>query len=399
LNRVKTRIAVNRKPIPLSVPQISGNEWKYVKECLDTGWVSSVGSYVNRFENELARYTGAKYAVATLNGTSALHTSLMLSDIDEGDEVIVPTVTFIAPVNAVKYIGATPVFIDCDNYLNIDINKLIDFFKNECYYNKGRLINKETKSAIKAIIPVHVFGNPVNIEPIIDLASKYNLMVIEDAAEAIGSYYRSGKYMNKKTGTIGDFGCYSFNGNKIITTGGGGMIVTDNPKYAAKAKYLTNQAKDDPLRYIHDEIGYNYRMTNVLAAIGCAQLEQIDRYIEIKRQNFLAYKEAISTIEGLSLIDESEYGFSNFWHYSLLVDKKRYGTSRDLLMDRLSGKNIQSRPLWMPNHLQLKYKSCQAYAIEKAGYYYENILNIPCSTSLSAGEVERVIEVLKNGCS
>ena len=385
------------KKIPLSVPSIQGNEWRYVKECLDTGWVSSKGSYVSRFEADIARYTGAKYAVACANGTSALHICLILSRVKEQDEVIVPTVTFVAPVNAIRYVGARPSFMDCDDYLNIDTEKLAEFFEKECYFTGKDLVNKKSKSRIKAIIPVHIFGNPVNIEPIMRLACKYNLKVIEDATESLGSYYTKGRYKNRKAGTIGDFGCYSFNGNKIITTGGGGMIVTDNPEYAQRAKYLTTQAKDDSVRYIHNEIGYNYRMTNVQAAIGCAQLEQIDNYIKIKRNNFMVYREAVSDIKGLDLIGEPDYGFSNFWYYSLLVDKEAYSINRDELMSRLSEDNIQSRPLWKLNHLQLPYKDCQTYRIKRANDYYDRILNIPCSVSLIKENIEKVIKVLKNG--
>ncbi len=387
---------MSKKSIPLSVPSIQGNEWKYVKECLDAEWVSSKGSYVSKFESDIARYAGTEYAVACSNGTSALHISLILSGVVEHDEVIIPTVTFVAPVNTVRYVGARPIFMDCDDYLNIDIDKLTEFCNRECDFTGKELINKKSKSRIKAIIPVHIFGNPVNIEPLMDLAYKYNLKVIEDATESLGSYYTGGRYNNKKTGTIGDFGCYSFNGNKIITTGGGGMIVTNNQEYAQKAKYLTTQAKDDSLRYIHNEIGYNYRMTNVQAAIGCAQLEQIDNYIEIKRNNFMAYRKAVSDIEGLDLIGEPDYGFSNFWHYSLLVDEKEYGCSRDELIQRLSDNNIQSRPLWRLSHLQQPYEDFGAYKINRALYYQKRVLSIPCSVGLKEEHIRKVISVLKN---
>ena len=387
---------MSKKFIPLSVPSIQGNEWKYVKECLDAEWVSSKGSYVSRFEADLTQYAGVKHAVACSNGTSALHISLILSEVEEHDEVIVPTVTFIAPVNTVRYVRATPIFMDCDDCLNIDVDKLTEFCDEECDFTGKELINKKSGATIKAIIPVHVFGNPVNIAPLMDLAYKYNLKVIEDAAESLGSYYIGGKYNNKKTGTIGDFGCYSFNGNKIITTGGGGMIVTNNQEYAQKAKYLTTQAKDDSLRYIHNEIGYNYRMTNVQAAIGCAQLEQIEKYIRIKRENFLLYKEKIKNMKGLDLIGEPNYGFSNFWHYSLLIDEEEYGCSRDELIQRLSRNNIQSRPLWRLNHLQQPYKDSRAYKINRALYYQERILSIPCSIMMKNQQIGKVISILKN---
>ena len=387
---------MNDNFIPLSVPSLKGNELKYLTECVETEWVSSAGSYVDRFAEEIAAYTGSKYAISTSSGTAALHISLILAGIMPDEEVIVPTVTFIAPINTIKYMGARPVFMDCDEYLNIDVEKFADFCQNECEFSKGILINKSTKAAIKAVMPVHVFGNPVNMQILMDIANKYNLAVIEDATESLGSSYRSGKYKNKNTGSIGGLGCYSFNGNKIITSGGGGMIVTDNLEYANSARYLTNQAKDDDVRYIHNKVGYNYRMTNLQAAVGCAQLEQLERYICIKRKNFSIYKEAIDNMEGLDLIGEPAYGFSNFWHYSLLVDKEKFGMDKDNLMGFLSKKGIQTRPLWQLNHMQRPYKGYQAYRIERAFYYYDRLLNMPCSVSLNNVDIKRVIEAIRN---
>lgn len=384
------------KIIPLSVPSLKGNEFKYVKECIDTEWVSSAGSYVDKFAGEMARYAGTKYAVACSSGTAALHVSLMLIGVEEGDEVIVPDVTFIAPVNTVRYVDAHPVFMDCDDYLNIDSDKLARFCEDECDFTGGKLINKVSRARVRAIVPVHIFGNPVNMDRIMDLAEKYGLKVIEDATESVGSYYREGKYAGRKTGTVGDIGCYSFNGNKIITTGGGGMIVTDDPEYAHRADYLTNQAKDDTIRYVHNEIGYNYRMNNIQAAIGCAQLEKIEEYVNIKRKNFSLYKKALDGIEGLDLIGEPPYGFSNFWYYSLLVDKERYGLDREELMEKLDENGIKTRPLWQLNHRQIPYKDCQSYSIEKADYYHERLLNIPCSVGIKTEDIERVLEVMKD---
>ncbi|MCK4826699.1 aminotransferase class I/II-fold pyridoxal phosphate-dependent enzyme, partial [bacterium] len=254
--------------IPLSVPSIQGNEWKYIKECLDSEWVSSAGKYVDKFEEEICRYTGAKYAVACVNGTAALHVSLKLVGVQPADEVIVPTLTFIAPVNVVRYLNAEPIFMDADDYYNIDAQKTIQFIKNESEFRNGFTYNKKTGKRISAIIPVHVFGNAVNLEELIPICKKRNIKIIEDATESLGTAYTKGKFAGKHTGTIGDIGCFSFNGNKIITTGGGGMIVTNNPGYAQKARYLTTQAKDDKIHYIHNDIGYNYRLTNIQAALG-----------------------------------------------------------------------------------------------------------------------------------
>ncbi|NQT32339.1 MAG: LegC family aminotransferase [Candidatus Omnitrophica bacterium] len=387
---------MTEKIIPLSVPSLKGNEFKYVKECIDTEWVSSAGSYVDKFAKEMASYAGTKYAIACSSGTAALHTALILTGVEAGDEVIVPDVTFIAPVNTVRYVGANPVFIDCDDYLNIDADKLASFCEEECDFTGEKLINKTSGARVRAIIPVHIFGNPAEMERIMDLAVKYGLKVTEDATESVGSYYREGKYAGRKTGSVGDIGCYSFNGNKIITTGGGGMIVTNNPEYAQKADYLTNQAKDDTVRYVHNETGYNYRMNNIQAAIGCAQLEKIEEYIDTKRKNFNIYKDALADIDGLELVEEPSYGFSNFWYYSLLVDKEKYGLNREELMKKLDESGIQTRPLWQLNHRQMPYKDCQAYSIEKAEHYYDRLLNIPCSVGLKPEDIKRVLGVMKD---
>lgn len=385
----------NTKNIPLSVPVTCGNEWKYVKECLDTGWVSSIGGFVDKFEQDISRYLRSRFAIACSSGTSALHISLILAGVGAGDEVIVPTITFIAPVNAVRYVGGRPVFMDCDDYLNIDVDKLEEFCQNECDFVNGKLINKRSKARIKAIIPVHVFGNPVNVERIMGISSRFNLKVIEDAAESLGSYYKRGEYKGKMTGSVGYVGCLSFNGNKIITTGGGGMIVTNIEKHYEKAKYLTTQAKDDPRFYIHNEIGYNYRMTNLQAALGCAQLEQITKFLKIKRKNYEIYRKYIDQIDGLTLIGEPEYGFSNFWLYTLVIDKEKYGLSRDELMNKLLVNNIESRPLWLSNHLQKPYAGFQNYKIEKANTISKKILNIPSSITLSNDDIYEVVKILK----
>ena len=286
------------KRLPLSIPNIRGNEWRYVKECLDTGWVSSAGSFVDDFEEGIASYLGSRHAISCVNGTAALHIALLISGIGPGDEVIVPTVTFIAPVNAVRYAGADPVFMDCDDYLNMDAEKTVEFLRKECRLRGGRLYNRKSEKRLSAILPVHVFGNPVDIEPLMAIAARYGLKVIEDATESLGSRYIKGRYKGRMSGAVGDIGCLSFNGNKIITTGGGGMLVTNNKKTAGIARYLTTQAKDDPVKYIHNSLGYNYRLSNIQAALGLAQLEMIDEFIGIKRANLASYDRHIRGIKG-----------------------------------------------------------------------------------------------------
>jgi len=381
--------------ISLSAPFFNGNEWKYVKECIDTGWVSSAGKYVEKFEKAVCAFTGAKYAVACMNGTVGLQIALQLAGVGVNNEVIVPTLTFIATVNVVRYLNAEPVFMDCDDFMNIDPEKIAEFCEKECKMDCEGLRNKTSGRIIKAIIPVHIFGNPCDMPRIMEIAKKYNLKVIEDATESMGSYYSEGTYKNKFTGTIGDIGVYSFNGNKIITTGGGGMIITNDKKLAEKARYLITQAKDDPVRYIHNEIGYNFRMTNIQAALGVAQLEQLNDFIERKRRNYEVYKRELRDVEGITLLGIPKGTRPNYWLYSLIVEKEKYGLERDKLMQKLEEEGIQTRPIWYLNHLQKPYLSNQSYKIEKAFFFLQRVLNIPSSSNLSEKEIKRVVRSIK----
>ncbi|NFO91068.1 LegC family aminotransferase [Clostridium botulinum] len=383
-----------KKIIPLSVPNLKGNEKKYVLDAIDEEWVSTGGKYINKFEEEIAKYLNVNGAVACQSGTAGLHLSLILSGVCEGDEVIVPTLTFIAAVNPVKYIGANPIFMDCDDSLTIDVEKLEKFCKEECKLVNGILINNKSKRHIKAIVVVHVFGNIANMEKLMEIAKKYNLKVVEDATEALGSKFKNGLYNGKYAGTVGDFGVYSFNGNKIITTGGGGMIVAKDDELLSKAKYLSTQAKDDVLYYIHNEIGYNYRMTNLQGALGMGQLEQLDKFISIKKENYEFYKSNIEKIKGLSLLKFSDDIKPNYWFYSLVIGNE-YPLKRDELIKYLLSKGIQSRPIWGLIQDQKPYTKCEVYDVKKAKYYIDKIINIPCSTNLKKDDIDIVIEALK----
>ncbi len=385
-----------KKFIPLSVPNLKGNELKYVVDAVEKEWVSTGGAYINEFEDGIAKYLNVESAVACQSGTAGIHLSLILSGVDAGDEVIVPTLTFIAAVNPVRYIGGDPIFMDCDDSLTMDANKLKMFCEEECEFIGGKLINKLNRKHIKAIIVVHVFGNSVNIERIMDIAQKYNLKVIEDATEALGTKFISGKYIGKYAGTIGDFGVYSFNGNKIITTGGGGMIVSNHPELLAKGKYLSTQAKDDELYYIHDEIGYNYRMTNLQAALGVAQLEQLDKFIEIKKKNYELYNNGLKNTKGLTMLDFNNNIQPNYWFYSLLINNDIYPLRVKEIIPYLKEKNIQVRPIWNLIHTQKPYRESRAYKIDRANYYLENVINIPCSSNLTEEEVNYVINALNS---
>lgn len=387
---------MNNKQIPLSIPNLSLDILENVKETIETGWVSTGGRFITEFEEKVAKYVGVDRAVSCQSGTAGLHLALRVLGIMPGDEVIVPTLTFIAAVNPVRYLGAEPVFMDCDATLNMDMEKLESFLENECKFIKGKVINRKTQRTIKAIVVVHVFGNPANMEKLMELSEKYNLKVIEDATEALGSYFLTGKYVNQHCGTIGDIGVYSFNANKIITTGGGGMIVSHNQELLEKVAFLSVQAKTDSLYYIHDEIGYNYRMTNIQAAFGVDQIDRLEGFIETKIKNYKLYKKEIGKIEGLIFLPFRLDTRANHWFYSLVVDFKKYGMDRDQLLKKLDQQGVQTRPLWGLIHKQKPYLKNQGYYIEKAYDYERDLLNIPCSSNLSREDVMIVVGKLKN---
>ena len=379
---------MSEKFIPLSVPNLKGNERKYVSHAVETEWVSTGGPYVNEFEEKIAEYVHAKGAVSCQNGTSGIHTALLVAGVTKEDAVIVPALTFIAAVNPVKYIGAYPVFMDCDDSLCVDPQKVKEYCEQECEFLDNKLYDKKSGKQVKALIVVHVFGNMADMEALLGIAEKYNLILIEDATEAIGTYYTEGTLKGKYAGTIGDIGVYSFNGNKIITTGGGGMIVSDKEEYLKHAKHLTTQAKSDELYYTHDEIGYNYRMTNLQAALGLAQLEQLEDFIKRKKENYLHYERLIGNIEGLRILPFREGIRSNHWFYALYCDGETY--DRDRMIAYLAENKIQSRPIWGLIHQQKPYEGSYAYKIEKAADYWRHVVNIPCSTSLTSEDVEHV---------
>lgn len=378
--------------VPLIEPEIRGNEWNYVKECLDTSWVSSVGSYVDRFEKCVAERAGVTYAIATVNGTAALHIALMLAGVERDDEVLVSSLTFIAPANTIRYLGAWPVFIDAEpEYWQIDPQALADFLQNHCAWNGTELRNRQTGRRVKGLLPVHILGHPADLDPILEIAAKYSLPVIEDATEGLGA-----KYRGRALGGVGDIGCFSFNGNKLITTGGGGMIVTSNPEWAARARYLTTQAKDDPVEYAHNAVGYNYRLTNVLAAIGCAQFEQLDSYISAKRKIAQRYQEGLASLPGIGLPQEAEWALSTFWMYTILVDAEVSGIDSRRLLHKLAEQNIQTRPLWQPLHRSKAHASSVGPPCPVSDRLYNQAISLPCSVGLSASSQDRVIEAISH---
>ena len=298
------------KKIFLSEPSFCGNEKKYLNDCIDSGWVSSAGNYVDQFEESIARYTGVKHAIAMVNGTAAIHLALKIAGVQPGHEVIAPTLTFIAPINAISYLGAEPVFMDSDSVFNIDTEKTIDFLDTKVKYQNGHNINKDTGNIIKAILPVHIFGTTIDLAELVSICKDRGIAVIEDASESLGSFIGSDRV---HSGTIGDIGCISFNGNKIITCGGGGMILTDSDEYAHQARYLSTQAKDDSFFFLHNEVGFNYRLTNIQAALGQAQFENFSNIKSAKEKIHNFYHNLFSSNDNIELISPDKKIESNYW--------------------------------------------------------------------------------------
>ena len=379
--------------IPLSIPNFEGNEKKYVNEALDAGWVSTGGAYITKLEQSMAKFLQVENVAACQSGTSALHLSMVEAGIKPGDVVLVPPVTFIAAVNPVKYQFATPVFIDCDDSFCMDPIKLKEFCETQCTFAEGVL--RYEGRMVKALVVVHVFGNMADMEAIMDIAAKYNIIVVEDATEALGTRYTEGKYAGKYAGTIGNFGCYSFNGNKIITTGGGGAITARNPKVVDHIRFLSTQAKTDPHYYIHDEIGYNYRMTNLQAALGVAQMEELPKFIRRKQRNYELYKELFKDFKLAELRHFREGTSSNKWFYSLNIDRSKITATMREIITTLHDKGIETRAIWGLINEQKPYEGEVTYKLEKAPYYAARILNIPSSTQITEEEIRYVAVTVK----
>lgn len=380
--------------IPLSIPNIHGNEIKYVDDALRQGWVSTGGAYIKEFERKLADFLHVQNVAACQSGTSAIHLSLVEAGVKPGDVVIVPPLTFIAAVNPVKYQFATPVFIDCDDSFCMDPIKLKDFCESECVFDGNVL--KYKGSVVKAIIVVHVFGNMADMISIMKIADKYKIKVIEDSTEALGTYYIEGEFCGKYAGTIGDFGAYSFNGNKIITTGGGGAVTSKNVCEVDHMRYLSTQAKDDPHFYIHNEIGYNYRMTNLQASVGVAQMEELPGFIKTKNDNFELYQSEFEGFKYAKLIPFRTGVASNKWFYSLLINRQYIHTSLRDIIQALEASGIQTRAIWGLINEQKPFIYEATYELEKAPYYANRIINIPSSTQITVEEIKYVAEQIRN---
>ncbi|MHB1016846.1 MAG: LegC family aminotransferase [Coriobacteriia bacterium] len=384
-----------RRGVALSMPVVGRNEYAYIDACLDSGWLAS-GAFITRFEDAVCELTGAKHTVACQSGTAAIQVTLQVAGVGRDDEVIVPALTFIATVNPVAYLGAHPVFVDCDDFMNMDPDAVAAFLESECERAAdGRIFNRATGRRVAAVLPVHVFGNPCDIERLEALARDWGLPLVEDAAESLGATWTEGAFAGRHTGTVGRAGCLSFNGNKIITTGGGGMILTDDAAFAERARHLMTQAKSDPVRFVHDEVGYNYRMTNVQAAIGVAQLETLAERIDCKHRNRDLYAALLADVAGIKILGSPEGTAPNYWFYSALVDRGVFGMDREALMLGLAERGIQTRPVWRLNHLQEPYRAERACETPRAEWFWERVLNLPCTHTLSSDDIEFVCDAIR----
>jgi perosamine synthetase len=360
---------------------------------LDTGWVSSVGPFVTRLERWAAGHFSAEGAVAVASGTAALHVALLLAGVQPDDEVVLPTLTFIAPANAVRYVGAWPVFIDAEpDYWQMDSAEFERFLSHGCRREADRLVNITTGRRVRAVVPVNVVGHPCDMDAIVTLAHDAGLVVIEDATESLGSQYKG-----RPAGLLGDIGCLSFNGNKIVTAGGGGLIVTRERALADRARYLTTQAKDDPLEYVHGEIGYNYRLTNVSAAIAVAQVQRLDEFVATRRRIAERYASAFAAVSGIGFMSEAPWAESNCWLSSIVVDEEAYGRDSRSLLHELAAAGIHARPLWQPMHRSPAHGASSEPREWVADRLNREVLSLPSSASLVDEDQDRVVEIIASG--
>lgn len=366
-------------PVPLHEPRFAGREWEYTKTCLDSTFVSSVGKFVDRFESDICEFTGAAHAVAVVNGTEALHVALLLAGVQEGDEVLVPALTFVATANAVRYCDAIPHFVDCDEMtLGVDPASLRDWLGWVAEVRSGVCVNKRTGRPIRAMVPMHVFGHPCNLDGLMAVSRDFGLQMVEDAAESLGS-----TYYGRHTGTFGLLGTLSFNGNKIITSGGGGAILTNDHALAVRAKHLTTTAKlAHRWAFEHDEVGFNYRMPNINAALGCAQLENISSFLESKRQLFERYLAVFQHIPEVRLIKEPAGCKSNYWLQTLVLDESNAGI-RDGVLEATNRAGYMTRPAWGLMHRQPMFSACQRMRLDVAENMERRLINIPSSAGLA----------------
>ncbi|MEB3293439.1 MAG: DegT/DnrJ/EryC1/StrS family aminotransferase [Synechococcales bacterium] len=371
---------MTHKPIYLSAPHMGDRELTYVLDAFDSNWIAPLGPQVDAFEREFAQKVGSGYAAATSSGTAALHLALRLLGVQAGDEVFCSTLTFVATANPITYLGAIPVFIDSDRTSwNMDPQRL-----TEALHYRARIGRLP-----KAVIVVHLYGQSADLDPILDICGQYNIPVVEDAAESLGATYR-----DRQPGTLGTMGIYSFNGNKIITTSGGGMLVSDDAVLIEKARFLATQARDPAPHYQHSEIGYNYRMSNVLAGIGRGQLQVLDDRVAARRRNCHLYKQFLQGLPGIEFMPEVDYGISTRWLTCILVDAARFGCDRETIRLALAAQRIEARPAWKPLHLQPAFAHCEAIGGQVAELIFERGLCLPSGSNLTLTDLQRVTQVI-----
>jgi dTDP-4-amino-4,6-dideoxygalactose transaminase len=377
---------MSESSIPLAIPSLGGNAAKYLQECLDTNFVSSVGPFVQRFEDECAAFIGGRHGVACSNGTAAIHVALRVAGVGRDDEVLVSDFTFVATVNPIAYLGARPVLVDADaETWNIAPDLVIEELDQRA---------RSGKKMPAAVLVAHILGLPADLEPIREACLTHGVALVEDAAEALGAEYTSGPLAGRQVGTVGLLGCFSFNGNKIITTGGGGMIVTNDSGLAKRAKHLTTQARVPGPDYIHDEIGYNYRLTNLAAALGVSQLELLSSFISRKREIAKRYNDAFRGLAGITLPPSPSWAAPTYWLYSMLVDSRIAGIDRPTFQKKLRDAGIDTRSLWVPSHQMPFYRDAKVLRGDVGDDIFEKGLSLPCSVSLTNEEQTRVIDAV-----
>ncbi len=382
--------------IAINKPNIFGNEYKYIKNSIKNGWLASVGKNVFKFEKNIAKFTKSKYSVSCNSGTSALHIALKIF-VKNNDEVLVPSITFISTINSINYNNCYPVFMDVNDSFNIDEKKTIEFLKKNTFQKNKICLNKKTKRKISAIVIVSVWGIPPQVNKLINECKKRNIKIIEDATEALGSFYKNGKFKGKHAGTLGDIGCYSFNGNKIITTGGGGMIVSNNKKLILKSKYFINQCKDDATNYVHNEIGYNYRLSSLQASLGLAQLKKLNLIIKKKVKIYNYYRKKLINLKKFSLFQFPDHSKNNHW-INILNIKSEIKNSLNLknkLLKKFKINGIEARSIWFPNHLQKPYRNCEKYKIKNAVKLFKSSVCLPSSFNLNLKDQNFIIKIIK----
>ena len=378
-------------PVPLCVPVLGGRENDYLRECIESGWVSYLGPFVERFERAIADFVGVPHALATSSGTAALHLALLAVGVRPEDEVIVPTMTFIAPANAVRYVGAHPVFVDCEpDYWQMDVGRVAAFLERGCRRRGEALVNRASGRLVTAILPVHVLGHPVDMDPILALAKLYGLRVVEDATESLGA-----RYKGRAVGSLADAACFSFNGNKLITSGGGGMVASADADVIRRARHLSTQAKTDAVEYVHDAIGFNYRLTNIQAAVGCAQAERLAEYVAAKRAIAARYRAGLAGVAGVETMPAAEWAEAVFWMYTVRLRAAGKASGSRPVLRALAARGIQTRPLWQPLHLSAAHRGSQKLGGAVAEGLYHQALSLPCSVDLAPAVQERVIAALK----